>query len=346
MTKVIHSADQFTIIGENIHATRAVLVKGRRVVHLDGGVEAVTYRDEQGQTRHLTVPEFFKEQQAYQQGQIKHFMVAFWKGVHGDADEAAEGAHYVTCEVHREIAAGAHFLDLNVDEVSPKLDEQVRTMKWLVGTAQQATTVPLSIDSSNTTIIAEGLGVYDGRAGRPLLNSVALERIDALDLVKEHSARVVVTAAGRSGMPSDAAERVANVSELVEAAFTKGIPASDIYIDGLVFPIAVSGEYGPHFLGAVSELRKQFGNEIHITGGVSNVSFGLPKRRLINETFLRLAIEHGLDSGIVDPVTTKVQRALDLDMDSEPVKLAMAALTGQDDFCMNYITAFREGQLG
>lgn len=314
-------------------------------MRLDGGTEAITYRDEHGETRYLTIPEHFKQLQAYQQGQLKHFMIAFWKGVHGDADEQAEGAHYVACEALRQIASGAHFLDLNVDEVSPEIGEQIATMRWLVTTAEAASTVPVSVDSSNTSIIEEGLSAYDGRAGRPMLNSVALERIDALNLVKQHNARVVVTAAGRSGMPSNDAERVANVSELLETAFSKGVRASDVYVDSLVFPIAVSGDHGPHFLNATLELRKRFGPEIHLTGGLSNVSFGLPKRRLVNETFLRLAIEHGVDSAIIDPVTTKVQRALDLDMTSTPVQLAAAALTGEDDFCMNYITAFREGKL-
>ena len=146
-------------------------------------------------------------------------------------------------------------------------------------------------------------------------------------------------------MPSDEHERVTNASEVVEACLSAGIPADDIHVDALVFPIAVDGIYGLHYLNAVTELRKNFGNEIHIGGGLSNVSFGIPNRRLVNDTFLHLAIEHGADSGIIDPVTTKVQKALDLDLDSEPVKLAMDMLLGNDDYCMNYITAHRDGRL-
>jgi len=124
-----------------------------------------------------------------------------------------------------------------------------------------------------------------------------------------------------------------------------GIPLSDVYVDCLAFPISVASTYGNDYLDAVAAVREKYGPEIHITGGVSNVSFGLPKRRLINDAFLHLAIEKGLDSGIIDPIPASIQKVLDLDIDSEPVKLAIDMLSGNDDYCMNYIQAFRDGRL-
>ena len=296
--------------------------------------------------RHLTVPEHFTRTQPYEQGNLKHFMIAVWKGVHGDADEREQGVSYIRREVRRQVRAGADYLDLNVDEASYKLDEQIASMRWLVDTTQRISTAPLSIDSSNSDIIAAGLEVYDGSAGRPLLNSVALERLDALDLAIEHNARVVLTAASVDGMPSNADERVRNVGEIVEAALSRGIEKSDIFVDGLVFPISVSGEYGLHYLEAMREVRRIFGEEIHVSGGISNVSFGLPKRKLINEVFLRLALDYGVDSGIINPVETKVRRVMALDMESPPMKMTLDLLRGEDDFCMNFIGAYRSGQLG
>ena len=272
-------------------------------------------------------------------------MIAMHKGIGDDPAEQAEGAAYVEYEARRQAAAGAHFLDLNVDEVSYLLDVQKAAMAWLVRTVQEVSPVPLSVDSSNPEIIAAGLAEYDGRAGRPLVNSVALERLETLDLVKQHDARVIVTAAGAEGMPDDDEERVANVKKVVEAVQSTDISLSDVYIDCLVFPIAVSPLYGPHYLDAVSETRKLYGPEVHVTGGLSNVSFGLPKRKLINDTFIHLSLEAGIDAGIIDPIQSKTERVFNLDLDSPGVKLAREMLLGKDEFCVNYIKAWREGRI-
>ena len=346
MPRVIDSPEGFTSIGENIHATRVVLRNGRKAKTLDDGTEVVPFKGESGEDRLLTVPEWYKNTQPYDLGQIKHFLIAVMKGIGDDPSEQEEGAAYVHAEVRRQVRAGANYLDLNVDEISHKLDVQFRGIRWLVATTQSVSPLPLSVDSSNAEIIAEGLAEVDGRAGRPIVNSVALERIDTLDLVKEHDARVVVTAAGASGMPSDDAERVENVAEVMESVRSKGVAIGDVFVDPLSFPISVDPTYGNHFFDAVRKLREVYGNEIHITGGLSNVSFGLPRRKLINDTFIYMALEAGIDSGIIDPIQSKMSTVFDLDTSSEPVKLAVGMLSGNDDFCMNYIQAFRDGKLG
>ncbi len=346
MPRVIDSPEKFITVGENIHTSRSVKREGQRTGVTPDGQEAVTFKGDDGQARFLTVPELFKKKQPYREGNLKHFMFAVWLGVHGDADQQATGAAYVHWEAKRQMKAGASYLDLNVDEVSYNLAEQKRSMAWLVKAVQQVSTVPLSIDSSNSEIIEEGLAAYDGRAGRPMLNSVALERIDALDLVTKHSARAIVTAAAEAGMPSSAEERLTNISKIVEAALAKGIKRSDLFVDCLAFPISVAAPYGLHFLDAVALVREEFGNEIHITGGVSNVSFGLPKRRLVNDAFLHLAIERGLDSGIINPLETNPAGAFSLDLDSAPVKVAVDMLLGNDEYCTKFLAAYRAGTLG
>ena len=345
MARVITSPEEFTIIGENIHATRVVLRKGRRVVTLDDGREAMPFKGDSGEQRHLLVPESYKSTQPYERGQIKHFMIAIMKGIGVDPDEQEEGAAYVRAEVRRQISAGARFLDLNVDEVSPDLSVQRRAMKWLVSVVQEVSSVPVSVDSSSAEIIAEGLAAYDGRAGHPMINSLALERLETLDLVKEYETRVIVSAGGEAGMPQDDKERVENVTTLMESVQSRGVPPDDVYVDPLVFPISVDSRNGSHFLNAVSEIRKAFGNDIHVTGGLSNVSFGLPKRKLVNDTFIHLGLEAGIDSGIIDPVQSEIGSVFGLDIESEPVRLATDMLMGNDDFCVNYIQAFRDGRL-
>ncbi len=345
MSSFVSSADQFVTIGENIHTTRIVKLGGVFHEQLDDGADAIKYRNADGDRKLMRVPDRFKQTQPYEQGQLKHFMIAVWKGMNEDGDEAASGVDYIEKEVHRQIRADANYLDLNVDEFSYRLNEQQDAMKWLVQKVQSISSVPPSIDSSKSEIIEAGFEAYDGSAGRPMLNSVALERIEALDLVLENDACVVVTAAKEDGMPEDEHQRLENVGRIIEAALEKGIAKGDIYVDPLFFPISVSGEYGPHGLNAIRMIRDEFGPEIHITGGMSNVSFGLPNRKLVNEVFLRLAIDHGADSGIIDPLHLDIDRILTMDMDSKPVQITTDMLMGNDDFCMNYITAFRAGDL-
>ena len=98
-------------------------------------------------------------------------------------------------------------------------------------------------------------------------------------------------------------------------------------------------------LDAIAELRRRFGTEIHITGGMSNVSFGLPNRRLLNGAFLLLAIEAGADSGIIDPTVLNVQRALAADRTSRSFRVALDVLTGVDENCRAYMKAYRAGEL-
>ncbi len=335
----------FTIVGENIHCTRVVRRGGIRGHVFEDGSEAVKYRMN-GETHFVRVPDHFTSTQPYEQGNLKHFMIAVWKGVNCGGDDAAEGEAYIKYEIDRQTKAGADYLDLNVDEISHRIEEQKAAMRWLVDCFQRLANVAPSIDSSNSEIIEAGLERYEGGLGRPMVNSVALERLETLDLIKDYDAKCIVSSASESGMPKNAEQRVENASRVIDAALERGIELSDVYIDPLFFPVSVDASYGPHALDSISMLRERFGDEVHITGGMSNVSFGLPKRALVNEVFVKLAIEAGADSGIIDPIQVKIDRALALDEESEGVKYAMALLKGQDDFAMNYISAYRNGELG
>ena len=177
-----------------------------------------------------------------------------------------------------------------------------------------------------------------------MLNSASLERLDALDLAREHNCRVVVTAAGEKGMPDGADERVANASRMVEAALGRGFAIGDLYIDPLVFPISVDSRFGNHCFDAIRALRARFGDEVHITGGMSNVSFGLPARKLLNDMFVLLAVEAGADSGILDPVASPPDAILAIDRADPNYGLAEDVLMGRDEHCMEYIRAWRKSR--
>ena len=336
---------RFTVIGENIHATRVLRLNGKRVGDNNEGIQSVKYYSD-GETKFMTIPEEMKKTQPYQQGQAKHFMIAVWKGLFGDSRDQEESIDYIKNEIKRQEAAGANFLDLNVDEMSHKLDIQIKSMKWLVSIVEKFSSVPPSIDSSNSEIIQAGLAQYTGKQGRPMINSIALERVETFDLVQEFNASAILTGASEDGMPSNSDERVANINKIVNISKKHGINFSDIHLDPLVFPISVAPEYGVHFFDAVEKIRELFGDEINISGGLSNVSFGLPRRKLVNDVFIYICLQRGLDSGIIDPLQLKIDDILALNENSEDFKIAENMLMGRDDFCMNYIKYCREGQIG
>ena len=341
----LDNGSKFIIIGENIHTSRIVRRKGKLVNERPNGDEAVRYLDNNKKRRYLVIPEKIKQTQDYQEGRVKHITVAIQSAMSGQGPESDEGMKYLYSLAQRQINAGADFLDLNVDEISVKPEEQQIAMQWIVKTIQPISSVPLSIDSSSIDTLKIGLETSSNHQGRVLLNSASLERLDALDLVKQHDTQVIVTAAGEAGMPQNADERVANASRMVENTLSKGISIEDIFIDPLVFPISVDAEFGNHCLDAIRLLRQRYGNEIHITGGFSNVSFGLPSRRLINDVFINLAVDAGADSGIIDPVTSKIQDVLNIDRDSRPYQLAQEMLLGVDLYCKNFLRAYRKGEL-
>ncbi len=335
----------FRVIGENIHTTRIVRRPGPLIGVDEKGREAILFVDEAGEQRTLPIPEEERRTQEYDEGRVKHVRSAVRLAKDGDGDDADVGHAYLRALAVRQLESGAQFLDINVDEVSHRLPEQIETMRWLVETIAPIVTVPLSIDSSNLEIIAAGIEAAQVSGRPPMLNSASLERVEALDLAAEAGGAVIVTAAGASGMPANSAERVANATKMVELALERGLAPDLIYVDPLVFPISVDGDFGEHCLGAFRELRVRYGSEIHLTGGMSNVSFGLPGRRLINDVFLALAIEAGADSGIIDPVTNSVEQAVALDRDSHQYRLAHDVLSGADRHCRAYMKAYRAGEL-
>lgn len=337
---------EFVVIGENIHATRVVRTTSPNVERDELGHEAVSFVDTAGVERSLPVSEAERESANYQEGRIKHVRLAIRTAMSGEEPDASTALAYLEAIVAAQIAAGAHYLDLNVDEVSLDLSEQIAAMRWLVRTIEPWTTVPLAIDSPHPALIEAGLDeAAGGTSGLPMLNSASLERIGVLDLAVQSGGPVVLTAAGESGIPGDADGRVENAGRVVELALARGIPLERIYVDPLVFPISVDSASGEHCLAAFRRLRERFGPELHLTGGMSNVSFGLPNRRLVNDAFLLLAIEAGADGGILDPVASRLERVLATDRGTRPFQLAVDVLTGADPNCRTYLKAYRAGEL-
>lgn len=332
---------RFEIIGENIHTTRVLLRSGRHVLS-EGDDEWLVFNDVDGVPRRLPVPDWHRETQEHEAGRLKHVGIAIRTAM-AEGTGADEAVAYLRMLTQRQIVAGAAYLDLNVDELSPRLAEQKAAMRWLVALVQGWTTVPVAIDSSHSEIIAEGLAAAIPGT-RPMLNSASLERRSALDLAVAVGGPVVVTAAGAAGMPSDADGRLDNASAMVDAALDKGIAIEDIFVDPLVFPISVDSGFGGHALDAMRTIRARYGPAIHVTGGMSNASFGIPGRRLLNDAFLRLALEAGADSGIINPVSTDLDHVREIDLeDGGAYSMACDAILGRDENCRAFLRAYRAG---
>jgi hypothetical protein len=333
----------FIVIGENIHATRVLLRTGARVASLPDGRPALPFTDDGAVERLLPVPDSAVEGAGGKQ-KVKHVKAAVLAGLAGGPD-AELGRGYVRFLARRQAEAGADYLDLNVDEVSNDLPARVAAMEWLVAAVEDATPAALALDSSAPEVMRAGLAAATRAAGPPLLNSASLERLDVLDLAGTAGCPVVLGAAGESGMPASAAERVANASRIVDEAARRGIALAGMHVDALVMPVAVEPQVGAWFLEAVANLRATYGPAVHLTGGLSNVSFGLPLRKLLNDVFIDLAAEAGADSGIIDPVASDPRRIFGQDRSSRAYALAADLLAGRDAYGMAFLTAYRAGEL-
>ena len=333
----------FVCVGENIHCTRSYKTDGKFVVK-DGDHYAIPFKKD-GQPALLPVPKAVLDGADWAAGKVKHCAVAIWQSVYGDAAGQDAGRAYLRSLAKSQDKAGATYLDINVDEFSTNIAERVKLMEFTVRLAQEACRLPMSIDSSNVEILRAGLKACDRARGAPLLNSVSLERLAAVDVAVEFKACVIASAAGEKDLPSSTAERVANLDRLITKLRSRGMDLKAIHADPLVFPISTDQSNGKNFLDAVAATRKKYGEEIHIVAGLSNVSFGMPNRKLINSVFTWLAVQAGADGGIVDPLQINGRSIQDLDTTTTGFKLARALLLGEDEFGANFIGACRDGTL-
>jgi cobalamin-dependent methionine synthase I len=335
---------KFVSVGENIHCTRIYKVGGNLVKDLGGGKWGIAFESGKAQ-KMLPVPDALTKGADWEAGKVKHCAVAIWQGVNGAGADRATGVEYLQAAARKQVDNGATYLDINVDEFSTDVAERIKLMKWTVDVLQKVVSIPMSIDSSNVDILRAGLEACDKSRGRPMVNSVSLERAQAVDVAAGHKAVVIASAAGEGDLPTTTDGRLANLDRLMPRLAKAGFAPKDIHIDPLVFPISVDGNNGKNFLEAVSAIRSRFGKDVHIVAGLSNVSFGMPNRKLINQVFTYMAVEAGADGGIVDPLQINVKVLNTLDPKSEGFQLARALLMGEDEFGMNFITASREGKI-
>jgi cobalamin-dependent methionine synthase I len=245
---------------------------------------------------------------------------------------AARDVDYLTSLACQQEEAGASYIDVNAGTGG---DKEIDDLAWLVGIVQEVVSVPLSLDSPNPVALQRALDICKGPT--PLINSITAEpdRIGALlPLVVSSGSSIIALCLSEKGMPSDADDRVNVGKGLVGKLLDAGIAANRIFIDPVVVPLGTDHRAGGWVLDAVAALHEAF-PECHITGGLSNVSYGLPQRQLLNRIFVAMAIGRGLDSAIIDP----------MDKAMMATAVAAEALAERDEWCMNYLQAHRDGRL-
>lgn len=334
----------FVTIGENIHCTLIVKLGGIHTVEMPSGGVGVKFNF-QGQDRILPIPaDWEKLSPAMAQEKVKHIALAIHHARNSSGDDQQAGVDYLINAAERQIAGGANFLDVNVDEYTNDDAERLATMTWMASFLSERFDTPLSIDSSNKDVLRAGLKCCRTDIGAAMVNSVSLERADCVELIPEFKAEVVVGATGKEDMPCGIDDRLANFRQIIGMLDAVGVPRENMHLDPLVFPISVDPSNGKNFLEATAAAKKEFG-PVKLTGGYSNISFGMPQRKLLNMVFVHLAVQHGAGSGIINPVSMPASAIGAMDEASEKFKLAHAVLTGKDMYGMEFIAAHREGKL-
>lgn len=231
----------------------------------------------------------------------------------------------------KQVSAGADYVDVNAGLYQ---DREAELLSWLVETVQSTVQVPCSLDSPSPEAIESALAVH---RGTPMINSISLEkdRWDRLlPVIRGSGFKVVALCMSDDGMPETCHQRLTIAERLIEGLSGAGIPLENIYIDPLVQPVSTNTNCGLEFLKAVELIMENWPG-IHTLCGMSNISFGLPNRRRINEAFLLMAVSRGLDGAILNPLDRRMMGGL----------ATAEMLAGRDDFCARYLEAYRGGLL-
>lgn len=224
-------------------------------------------------------------------------------------------------EALAQVHAGAHILDVNMGV--PGIN-QAEAMKKAVQELSMLVDVPLSIDTSDTAALEAGLRIYPGRA---LINSVSAEpeRLEKfLPLAKKYGAAILCLPLSDKGVPATAAERVSTIRTIIHAAFAAGLRPQDFVLDALVMTAAANADAAIETLNTLKLYRKYFGYPT--TMGLSNISYGLPRRELINAAFCAMSLSAGLDAPILNPYNSTMKDIL----------AASAVLQGHDQNGRSY----------
>ena len=241
---------------------------------------------------------------------------------------ADKDQQHIIATATEQAAAGARYLDVNGGD--PRPGQEAANMAWLIDLVQGSTDAGVAVDSANPEAVRVGLSMAKSK---PILNSISLEteRLEAmLPIVAEFDCMVVALLMSDDGTPGEAGDRLGRAETLIGKLTEAGKAMDEIIVDPCFLPVSTDTTSGRQVVDAIAAIRARW-PEVHIGGGCSNISFGLPRRKLINFALLAQAIYAGMDTAIIDPCIGGIMETI----------TAAEAVAGRDEFCMNYVTKMR-----
>ena len=245
---------------------------------------------------------------------------------------AEKNENYVRDMAKKQSEAGAAFLDICA---SVPEEQELDVLKWLIDLVQSVTDTPICIDSPSAKVCAEAVQ-FCKKPG--LINSVSgesdkIERI--FPVIAGTEWECIALLSDDKGIPQTTERRIEVFQAIMQKADEYTIPANRLHIDPLIEMLCASEDGIIRVTNTIKKVKEMY-PEIHVTGGASNISFNLPARKYINRAFIILAMNAGMDSAILDPLNKEMMGLL----------YATEALLGKDEFCIEFINAFRSGLFG
>lgn len=267
-------------------------------------------------------------------------MIVIGEKINGSIPAVAEAiacrdAEFIKERARMQANAGASFIDCCA---SVPVEQELETLQWMIDCIQAVTDIPIGLDSPCADTLAQAYP-FCKRPG--LFNSVSGEgsKIDTLfpilAMPENRKWEVVALLSDDTGIPKSAEDRLRVFDHIMKKAEEYGIASSRIHIDPLVEMLCTCEDGIAMILEVIQTIKARYPS-IHITGAVSNISFNLPVRRILNQTFLVLAMSAGMDSAVMDPTNR----------DMMGMMYATEAMLGLDAYCLEYITAYREDKFG
>jgi cobalamin-dependent methionine synthase I len=248
-----------------------------------------------------------------------------------DEAVAKRDAAYIVADVQKQVKAGADYIDINAGS---RINSEKEDLQWLVWVVEAAVNVPLAVDSPDPKVLR---AIARKVKQRPMINSTTAEftRLEGMKgVLQERECDIVALCMDDRGIPKTVDKALNNASFLVQNLTQLGVPLERIHLDPMIQPISVNKDNGLLAMETIRRLKREF-PEVRTICGLSNVSFGLPNRFLLNRLFIVLCLGAGLTGAIVDPLDQKMMTHI----------LVAETLIGRDDYCMKYLAANRAGTL-